>query len=176
MRSQPAAAASSKKCRHRRRAAPRPSSNKCRDRRPAEPRPHLAWLLAGLGVLAAAGSMLTPAGPAAATAVNVGAAPLEPATTGGLATLDRALAKLATHKRLLVIAAHPDDEDTALLTLVSRSMGGEAAYLSLSRGQRAPSTAAGSASPARTTSATRCRSRRRWDSGPKTSCSRARCG
>src|SRR6202166_359097 len=126
---------SSKKCRDRRRAEPRPSSNKCRDRRPAEPRPHLAWLLAGLGVLAAAGSMLTPAGPAAATAVNVGAAPLEPATTGGLATLDRALAKLATHKRLLVIAAHPDDEDTALLTLVSRSMGGEAAYLSLSRGE-----------------------------------------
>ena len=44
------------------------------------------------------------------------------------------LAKLATHRRVLVIAAHPDDEDTALLTLVARGMGGESAYLSLSRG------------------------------------------
>ena len=96
---------------------------------------HLGWLLGGLAAMAVAGALLTPAGPAAATAVNLGASPLEPANTGGLATLDRALAKLATHKRLLVIAAHPDDEDTALLTLVSRSMGGEAAYLSLSRGE-----------------------------------------
>jgi LmbE family N-acetylglucosaminyl deacetylase len=100
-----------------------------------EMRSYLAWLLGGLAVLAVAGALVAPAGPAAATAVNLGASPLEPATTGGLATLDRALAKLATHKRLLVIAAHPDDEDTALLTLVSRSMGGEAAYLSLSRGE-----------------------------------------
>lgn len=59
---------------------------------------------------------------------------LEPATTGGIEVVDRALAKLATHKRLLVIGAHPDDEDTSLLTLVSRGLGGEAAYLALSRG------------------------------------------
>jgi len=100
-------------------------------------RSYLAWLLGGLAALALAAAVAPwiPAGPAVATAVNLGAAPLEPATTGGLAALDRALAKLATHKRLLVIAAHPDDEDTALLTLVSRGMGGEAAYLSLSRGE-----------------------------------------
>src|SRR6185295_18603313 len=60
--------------------------------------------------------------------------PLEPASTGGFAALDRALARLAVHKRLLVVAAHPDDEDTSLLTLVARGIGGEAAYLSLSRG------------------------------------------
>jgi LmbE family N-acetylglucosaminyl deacetylase len=60
---------------------------------------------------------------------------LEPATTGGLQAVDRALAKLSTHRRLLVIAAHPDDEDTSLIALVSRGMGGEAAYLSLSRGE-----------------------------------------
>jgi LmbE family N-acetylglucosaminyl deacetylase len=59
---------------------------------------------------------------------------LPPPSTGGLAALDPLLAKLATHRRLLIIAAHPDDEDTALLTLVARGMGGEAAYLSLSRG------------------------------------------
>lgn len=39
-----------------------------------------------------------------------------------------------THKRLLVLAAHPDDEDTRLLTYVARGLGGEAAYLALSRG------------------------------------------
>lgn len=61
--------------------------------------------------------------------------PLEPAATGGVAAVERALAKLSTHKRLLVIAAHPDDEDTSVIALVSRGMGGEAAYFSLSRGE-----------------------------------------
>lgn len=60
--------------------------------------------------------------------------PLEPATSGGLKALDRALVRLASHRRLMVIAAHPDDEDTSLLTLVARGLGGESAYLSLSRG------------------------------------------
>ena len=59
---------------------------------------------------------------------------LEPSSTGGLEVVDRLLAKLVTNRRLLLIAAHPDDEDTSLLALVSRGMGGEAAYLSLSRG------------------------------------------
>ncbi len=74
--------------------------------------------------------------PFGATAqVSLSPSPLEPASTGGIAAVDRALAKLSTHKRLLVIAAHPDDEDTTLIALVSRGMGGEAAYLSLSRGE-----------------------------------------
>ncbi len=62
-------------------------------------------------------------------------ASLEPASSGGLAALDRALARLSTHQRLLIIAAHPDDEDTRLLTYVARGLGGEAAYLSLRRGE-----------------------------------------
>ncbi len=71
---------------------------------------------------------------ASSAAVPSDTSPLEPASSGGLAALDRALVRLATHKRLLVIAAHPDDEDTSLLTWVARGVGGEAAYLSLSRG------------------------------------------
>jgi len=67
--------------------------------------------------------------------VALAPSPLEPPSTGGVAVVERALEKLATHKRLLVVAAHPDDEDTSLLTLVARGMGGEAAYLSLSRGE-----------------------------------------
>lgn len=61
--------------------------------------------------------------------------PLEPATTGGLERVDRALAKLSGHRRLLVMAAHPDDEDTGLLALVATGEGGEAAYLALNRGE-----------------------------------------
>ncbi|HYO14762.1 MAG TPA: PIG-L family deacetylase, partial [Thermoanaerobaculia bacterium] len=64
-----------------------------------------------------------------------GPSALEPPETGGVEVVDRALAKLSTHKRLLVVAAHPDDEDTSLIALVSRGLGGEAAYLSLSRGE-----------------------------------------
>jgi LmbE family N-acetylglucosaminyl deacetylase len=58
-----------------------------------------------------------------------------PASTGGLALVDRSLARLITHRRLLVIGAHPDDEDTFILAWVARGQGGEAAYLSLSRGE-----------------------------------------
>ena len=37
-------------------------------------------------------------------------------------------------KRVLMIGAHPDDEDTHLLTTLARGMGVETAYLSLTRG------------------------------------------
>jgi LmbE family N-acetylglucosaminyl deacetylase len=37
-------------------------------------------------------------------------------------------------KRVLMIAAHPDDEDTALLTTLARGQGAETAYLALTRG------------------------------------------
>lgn len=60
---------------------------------------------------------------------------LTPPGTGGIAALDRALARLAQNKRVLLIAAHPDDEDTELLTLLSRGLGVETAYLSLTRGE-----------------------------------------
>jgi LmbE family N-acetylglucosaminyl deacetylase len=60
--------------------------------------------------------------------------PLVPPSTGGLAAVDDALKRLSTHRRVLVIGAHPDDEDSSLLSLVA-GMGGEAAYFSLSRGE-----------------------------------------
>ena len=45
------------------------------------------------------------------------------------------LRQLDGEKRVLMIAAHPDDEDTSLLTALARGMGAQAAYLSLSRGE-----------------------------------------
>ncbi len=71
-------------------------------------------------------------GPDVATATP---AALRPARGGGVEVVDRALAKLSVHARMLVVGAHPDDEDNALLTWVSRGLGGDAAYLSLSRGE-----------------------------------------
>ncbi len=62
-------------------------------------------------------------------------AQLEPPSTGGLVERDRELRLLGHQKRVLVIGAHPDDEDTELLTLLVRGMGAEAAYLSLNRGE-----------------------------------------
>ena len=62
-------------------------------------------------------------------------AQLEPPSTGGLVARDRQLRMLGHQKRVLVIGAHPDDEDTDLLTVLVRGMGTEAAYLSLNRGE-----------------------------------------
>jgi LmbE family N-acetylglucosaminyl deacetylase len=67
--------------------------------------------------------------------VNLAPTPFEPPSTGGIAVVARALDKLSTHKRLLVVGAHPDDEDTSLLALAARELGSEAAYFSLTRGE-----------------------------------------
>jgi LmbE family N-acetylglucosaminyl deacetylase len=62
-------------------------------------------------------------------------AQLEPPGSGGVVALDRELRMLGHYRRVLVIGAHPDDEDTELLTVLVRGMGAEAAYLSLTRGE-----------------------------------------
>jgi LmbE family N-acetylglucosaminyl deacetylase len=60
---------------------------------------------------------------------------LAPPGTGGVAALADALLQLGGDKRVLMIAAHPDDENTNLLTYAARGLGARAAYLSLSRGE-----------------------------------------
>jgi LmbE family N-acetylglucosaminyl deacetylase len=62
-------------------------------------------------------------------------AQMQPPSTGGAAALAEELRMLGHDKRVLVIGAHPDDEDTDLLTLLVRGMGAEAGYLSLNRGE-----------------------------------------
>ncbi|HVX89402.1 MAG TPA: PIG-L family deacetylase, partial [Gemmatimonadales bacterium] len=61
--------------------------------------------------------------------------PLQPPTTGGLPVLLQELQFLGHNKRVLMIGAHPDDEDTQLLVLLTRREGAEAAYLALTRGE-----------------------------------------
>ncbi len=60
---------------------------------------------------------------------------LAPTGTGGVAALAGTLEQLGANKRVLVIGAHPDDEDTQLLVLLTRGLGAQAAYLSLTRGE-----------------------------------------
>src|SRR5690349_2074742 len=60
---------------------------------------------------------------------------MSPAGTGGVAALATTLKQLGSNKRVLMIGAHPDDEDTQLLVLLARGMGAQAAYLSLTRGE-----------------------------------------
>lgn len=62
-------------------------------------------------------------------------AQLAPPSAGGIVELDRLLQRLAEPRRLLVIGAHPDDEDTEVLALAALGYGADAAYLSLSRGE-----------------------------------------
>lgn len=62
-------------------------------------------------------------------------AQMRPASTGGLPVVDQQLRMLGSVRRVLVIGAHPDDEDTDLLTLLVRGQGAEAAYLALDRGE-----------------------------------------
>ena len=69
------------------------------------------------------------------SAAGAGFAQLAPAGTGGVAALAGTLRQLGSNKRVLMIGAHPDDEDTQLLVLLSRGMGAQVAYLSLSRGE-----------------------------------------
>src|SRR5689334_8996365 len=69
------------------------------------------------------------------TAPAVAGAQLSPPSTGGVVALDRILQGLSEQHRVLMIAAHPDDEDTQLLALLSLGYGAKAAYLSLNRGE-----------------------------------------
>jgi len=62
-------------------------------------------------------------------------AQLQPPSTGGLPALEQQLRLLGQYKRVLLIGAHPDDEDTELLTVLVRGMGAAAGYLSLNRGE-----------------------------------------
>ncbi len=59
----------------------------------------------------------------------------ESAATAGVVGAGLLLRRLDGEKRVLMIAAHPDDEDTALLAALAREAGARTAYLSLTRGE-----------------------------------------
>lgn len=53
----------------------------------------------------------------------------------GAAGLRHALKQLSTEARILYVTAHPDDEDPALLTYLSRGLGAQVTMLILNRGE-----------------------------------------
>lgn len=53
----------------------------------------------------------------------------------GATALGLALRRLGTTKRVLMVGAHPDDEDTQLLAALALEQGADVAYLSLTRGE-----------------------------------------
>jgi LmbE family N-acetylglucosaminyl deacetylase len=53
----------------------------------------------------------------------------------GAAGLEQSLKRLSTTASVLMIVAHPDDEDGALLTYLSRSLGARVTLLTLTRGE-----------------------------------------
>ncbi len=57
------------------------------------------------------------------------------ASTGGAIQRAQEARLAGTWRRVLMIGAHPDDEDTELLTILTRGRGIETAYLSLTRGE-----------------------------------------
>ena len=57
-------------------------------------------------------------------------------TTGGTVALRQAERMLGHTKRALMIAAHPDDEDTELLTVLVRGQGAEGGWDAGSAGAR----------------------------------------
>ena len=68
-------------------------------------------------------------------AAGVSQGQLSPPGTGGVAALAGTLRQLGSNKRVLMIGAHPDDEDTQILVWLARGLGAQAAYLSLTRGE-----------------------------------------
>jgi LmbE family N-acetylglucosaminyl deacetylase len=63
------------------------------------------------------------------------AAAQAPIEGDGASALGVALRRLGTTKRVLMIAAHPDDENTALIAELALGDGADVAYLSLTRGE-----------------------------------------
>lgn len=73
--------------------------------------------------------------PIAPLAPTVLAAQVAETEYDGAAALGLALRRLGTTKRVLMIAAHPDDETTQLLSALALGQGADVAYLSLTRGE-----------------------------------------
>src|SRR5713101_5837248 len=71
---------------------------------------------------------------ASITLVSNAVAQVRPVNDYGALGLGRLLKKLNTTASVMMIGAHPDDEDSALLAYLARGENARTAYLSLTRG------------------------------------------
>lgn len=70
-----------------------------------------------------------------ALSVQLGPARAQANWDQGTVAVAHELLKLGTSARVLHVAAHPDDEDSALLAYLARGLGARTVYLSLTRGE-----------------------------------------
>jgi len=108
-------------------------------------RVHRAATITALAGLILAGASALRLAAQQAAAPPAGLAQLPPAEPGeialpiaedrGQAALEQSLKRLGTTASLMMIVAHPDDEDGALLTYMSRGLGVRTILLTLTRGE-----------------------------------------
>ena len=89
--------------------------------------PILPLLAASVRMLVASGAMLTASVACAQTP--------DPPADHGAAALKRSLLRLSTTHSLLMVTAHPDDEDGGLLTMLARGRGVRVGLVTLTRGE-----------------------------------------
>src|SRR5579883_117741 len=105
----------------------------------SRPAAAIVFALAGIAILCgASGPSLTPIEIAR---LNPNAQPID--LDRGAAGLARVLAQLQTRASMLMITAHPDDEDGGMLALESRLLGARTALLTLTRGEGGQNAMAG---------------------------------
>jgi LmbE family N-acetylglucosaminyl deacetylase len=90
---------------------------------------------AGVSVVTAQQAATKPAELAPLPAAEPSSIALPIAEDRGQAALEQALKRLRTTASVLMIVAHPDDEDGSLLTYLSRGLGVRATLLTLTRGE-----------------------------------------
>ena len=90
--------------------------------------------LAGL-IIAASSPFLQAQQPAPLSAAEPTSIALPLPEDRGQAALEQTLKRLGTTASLMMIVAHPDDEDGALLTYLSRGLGARVTLFTLTRGE-----------------------------------------
>lgn len=115
-----------------------PGKPSCRVHRPAAAAAIAALLLSGAGRICLDGQQTAPTAagelaevPLPQPRVNALALPED----RGQAALEQTLKRLGTTASVLAIVAHPDDEDGALLTYLSRGLGARVTLFTLTRGE-----------------------------------------
>src|SRR5712672_1445512 len=91
------------------------------------------WLSFGAALLLAAAPLGAQTPTASTIAATTDYQPLR--VDHGASALQQSLRKLGTRSSLMMIVAHPDDEDGGMLTYESRGQGARVALLTLTRGE-----------------------------------------
>src|SRR5258707_15586969 len=91
------------------------------------------WLSFGAALLLAAAPLGAQTPTASTVAATTDYQPLR--VDRGTSALQQSLRKLGTRSSLMMIVAHPDDEDGGMLTYESRGQGARVALLTLNRGE-----------------------------------------